>query len=560
MSGIISLHIPSKVERFGIRTHGLVKCPVTELAGGAKVCYLRDFTLTTRDGKVLPVPYSAAEIEQSISPCITPRPHMYMHPLASMQTEDESGADWSGYAIFYEPGCVRGYLSNFLCAFTPDDNSQALLFTSNNSYVEPLMIGSKEQPQSKWITGLSYGMLHVSVDGRFRLFGNLGRFSDLEIRRLTGDFANCDTVSTSVFQLSGLYDSGIMATGVTVNQPEMICEPPETTPVDGTSVRNRMLVLWEPGGCVAFDNQNSYSLVQAVDSSLISRMESRSVIKRPIDAHAASENAAEYLYVSWVSSRFYGGNPDVVSTSESYTFSDSTCGDMFGSHYGNMLKDGSFSYSVTSTSDIERLEIFTLSGWGQSSNIVFGFDLLGSSSSSLSGDLSSIFATPNITRSATMTAKLTLDGVSLLSESKSNSPSYNAVSEWSLRDHRSLIALPQALSGADTWLDSFVTATELGGSNSAIKVTSIRLGVLKLGEGIQSFFVFMTRWVEDDTYSGELPQNAEQKLYLGRVFGFGTSRAGMEIPQSMWGDRLYAAYDPVDKVISDIYDHPVFYQ
>ena len=57
------------------------------------------------------------------------------------------------------------------------------------------------------------------------------------------------------------------------------------------------------------------------------------------------------------------------------------------------------------------------------------------------------------------------------------------------------------------------------------------------------------------------PETIQRRVLIGRIFGFGISAPGRELTEDeMDADKLFIAYDPLEKKFSDIYTHPVFYQ
>lgn len=566
MSNKITLHMPGKIERLGIRTHGLVKCPITVLPNGSELCYLRDYMLTTRAGKVIPLPYSEAEKELGFAPRICPRPFLYQHPLAQLSDEDEDGNDWSGYVVFYQyVRNNRGYLNNFIGAFTPDDNSQGLLFQGEFSYFPPLIIGGipvsaqSVPPVSSTVGELS----HVSKDGRYRAKGRLPSFSAIDVGSAFFEGAYFFTA----YSLSGDAADGVYAYEQPINEPVFFFEKATSS----TSVSSEYFPVEEVrytgqtykygGSCEnVVESRPVYKYGDAPIANLTNTVKGRS--KLPIDAYVDDTGVASYLYCSYELDE-----EDSQVSLATIVRDDLTWGADCSSAYvvGGKVpyRDWEISSSTKSQRYSKRNIKAELSG--NSSTLVLDWDM------SLSKERTVSFAgnsgkrqdevITNTVGSNYVSTTVTLDGVPLYSHSMAaqigNGPRVvTGFSDISLM----YATLPKVFrdntSGLLTFSAGYQDASHVT-ENREDYIIEVCAGMIKLADGIHAFCVFTSAGKLSDRSNQSL---MSQKLVIGRIFGFGVTKAGFEIPESDWEKKLYAAYDPVSKTISDIYTHPVFYQ
>lgn len=126
--------IPSKIIRAGKAWHGLV-----EFVGySSPRCPIDSMMITTRGGKRIPYPAPKNKLGKLfIVVSVSPLAYVYMHSSAKMEAEDESGMDWSGYVIV-QLGYTADkhellYLRNSDFLFmTPDGGGQAIPYVIEN--------------------------------------------------------------------------------------------------------------------------------------------------------------------------------------------------------------------------------------------------------------------------------------------------------------------------------------------------------------------------------------------------------------------------------------------
>lgn len=125
--------IPSKIIRAGKAWHGLV-----EFVGYSPPrCSIDSMMITTRVGKRFPYPAPESRKGKSFFVSSTsPVACMYMHSSAQMEAENEDGTDWSGYVIAQFSSTDNHELlglrnSNFLF-MTPDGGGQAIPYVIAN--------------------------------------------------------------------------------------------------------------------------------------------------------------------------------------------------------------------------------------------------------------------------------------------------------------------------------------------------------------------------------------------------------------------------------------------
>lgn len=569
MDSKITQHMPGKIERLGIRTHGLVKCPITVMPDGSEACYLRDYTITTRGGKTLPMPYSDADKDLSFPPKICPHPFLYMHPLAQMAAEDEYGNDWSGYVIFYKKGANKGYLNQFNCAFTPDDNSQALLFYGDIDYVPPQIIGNTGQSQTVRISGLAQNMyfeplLYVSEDGRYRISGTMGQFYDTDFKYEGPSWAQ--PVQVYSYRLDGDFTSGVKARLVSVTQPEHIYIPKEKI-IDSSSGIVKAYVGYSgdlAGGCVVYEAQDPYSRFY-VDSSSLSYGGEIVVKKKNAIGVLASNSNVSYLYLTATSTTTFPPVQVTYDISESSSFGDECSTSGYGPKNGNILTSYSGSMWEKTREESKRVDEFEVSGWGSTSSIIFEIDEEEEYTRTYDNSWGAWGDSVRRSWYRKFVIRLTFEGTviytkELASTKVGNEPAAELIG-WTRWPRGAIDTPPAIIQDADTWsVNMGAGERTVGGSGYPEERVSVNFGILNLAEGIKALFVYIVIWDEVDLSGNVDMSSVKSKLYLGRIFGYGTSRAGMEIPNSMWDKKIYAAYDPISKTISDIYTHPVFYQ
>lgn len=183
----IACAVPSKVVRFGIGNHGLVLTNATKSSLSFETI-VRNQRILTHGGKLVTMPVAETTMDQvkfagsTIGPCC-----IYMHPRAEMDTEDESGNDFSGYVVFdIGRGSGFGYVERAAFAFTPDDESQGMLYDAGLSYIYPQLTVDYRLPRQSDAAVIPLpdsanwtDVIHISSDGRTIYYAYVYSASDI---------------------------------------------------------------------------------------------------------------------------------------------------------------------------------------------------------------------------------------------------------------------------------------------------------------------------------------------------------------------------------------------
>lgn len=569
MSGDITLHMPGKVERFGIRTHGLVKCPIT-IENGTELCYLRDYTLTTRNGKTIPMPYTAAEKDLAYPPQLCPRPFLYQHPLAQNAIEDAEGNDWSGYVILYQFRRNNiGYLNGYTAAFTPDDNSQGVLFKDEFAYGKPLVVGGSYQAGGSIapIASNAFQLAYISKDGRYRFKSVMPQFQEIDFERY-GSFYN--TYYAVGYNLSGNAYSGITATSVNIPDATYVFDQiTENEAVTGY-YRNIYRISSNTagnrfdygGGCTSVTD--TFPLWEYGPQIPNKTVTSSGKSKLPIDAYVDASGNPVYVYCSYdynsrnsVKYRTEIVKDDVSWGADCSDYGAGVAGGKIISRDWELSESRKVSKSISHTVKIEQLGNSSALHCNWERNID---DVFTQSFSGDSGNRDDVSYVETVSMNS-INLSVTLDNSTIYSFSTTaiNENLYRVGTEFS-KFYTPIFDLPEAFGSyiankmifRASYLD--VVSVKTGREDFIVEVC---VGTVLLAEGIHAFCVFITSGKSSERNNLNL---MSQRFIISRIYGFGQSKAGFEVPKEDWDKKMYAAYDPVTKKISDIYHHPVFYQ
>ncbi|NLY16653.1 MAG: hypothetical protein GXZ05_09805 [Gammaproteobacteria bacterium] len=557
---IISTAIPGRVVRFGISQHGLIHFPPDgqdQLLSDRK-----DHFIETRAGRRVAVKYdkySMAYLQKVYRPEFLPRPFLYMHPSAKLEAEDSSGLDWSGYVIFYQ-GFAGGYLDKYDSAFTPDDFSQGIVL--NGRYARAplrleLMTDALSEVDGFWPDAGSY--YHISTDGRFRVFGRLA-----SIRQAIeySDPASAD-FPANYFELSAAELSGgsLNKEGL----PEIyssrvsIAQPPQPEKRQESSFElGEIEVLEVRGGghgglCYDPDSlEDYYAEVTRIprNHSTPAYSFSSSGATTPVDAHIDSAGGASFLTLSLdyktettreQSVSFLGGG----MTTEA-------C-DLYGS--GDGRTPASVWYSTREQEGVhsESEREITLTGWGESSSAVF--TETNERNTTVNSNFLDWSATSTTESQAEFQWSLTFEGQTIMQgdggASEASLTSYPAIPECvRIQDIGSLPGYfdsqAQIYHVMDAGLGRVVFIRVLPTNLRADGVWALAAHIAE-GELIHSGGVSS---IEVDS----------ERVIVGRIFGFGKSTPGFEVPTDMIHKKLFIAYDPLEEKFSGIHEYPIFYQ
>lgn len=564
MSGSTIMQTPCKIERFGIRAHGLVKCPIT-YTGSSGVCYLRDYTLTTRGGKIIPMPYSEAEKELSFAPALCPRPFLYQHPLAIIETEDAEGLDWSGYVIFYQYTRNNyGYLNNFIGAFTPDDNSQSLLFKNEFTYSPPLIIGGANQPD-KQINPFypELGVISgISKDGRFRIKGEIPLFIRIDITQTFYNFYYFNG-----YNLIDDSSGGIYAQEQAIDQPVIHFEKMSTDTIS-TDEYFRVIearyggVRMYPygGGChTEVESMPAFTFASVPNTN--DKTITSGSSKIPVDMYADDQGNVYYLYCSYDLLEEQSFHIEETIVRDELSWGDD-CFDMYGGgkvpyrDWEILRKRDDIRYSTTTIS-VEMLQDRSelVLDW----NYNYSVDVTNSFSGDSNNPNDEIIDTIENSNEVNISVRLDDDELYSLTflarDFNESRPSTNFVRKTFITAE-----LPEVFENNESGNIFYALEYRDPSYYPGVRldfIIEVCVSNIMLGDGIHALCVFLSYGKASEKQNQSL---MDQRLLVGRVFGFGTSNDGFEVPKSDWDKKLYAAYDPVSKTISDTYTHPVFYQ
>lgn len=551
----------SGIERIGVHYHGLVMIPRSVMEQGGFYYRVRDLIIQTRGGKTItpidsrsshPSPFENVPVIGR-PPAVMPRPILYRHPLAVDVPEDEDGNDWSGYCILFSPqsGTIPSYLWDVcVLAYTPDSQGQALAF-SNKSYYRKLLIApdGHSPTRGEYVFGYESTMRIVgaTLDGRTRMTGQFPKIADIYTAYTWGDPQDpgFQGPRIDIYSLSGEHGS---VTGTAQQSP--LAPYGHNTESDrdvGERIRMvRVPVLWSEGACAPPDVAMKVEIDTYVDymrpdwsEDFVTAYSAIDVCGDPLDPkflictlerHSAETN----------SDHGDGGGEYVLGGACGFSGTDRIVTGM------TTWLEGGDTRAWSSTNSIK------LSGYGATSKAQIVNEGSGTSSyrrEAVSWETTT--DTSSYTEDGSMT--LTLDGESLMS-----------ISRWpALKSGQvSMPPLPKAAQGMDSsvYLYGQHTDSQPAEISAGTKVVSVAIGVINFSaEGIHALACVSREFVMASIGSYD-PASVVTRMWVGRVFGFGTSKPGRELTSEEMNSKLYMAYDPVKNELSDIYDHPIFYQ
>lgn len=539
-------HVPGAEEilRVGKAWHGLV-----EFVGySAPWCMMDTVMLTTRSGKRIPYPASKGMKEKRVLVAnVSPRACVYMHPLAVMEAEDANGNDFSGYVIvqasFNDRHEVCGLLSSAVSFFTPDDNSQAVpvVITAGGKFIDvydKLCIGKEAKKLLTLDTGgdptaLTY--VGFSRDGRSAFFSN-----DISPGIIFIDEGRWGSLNPeiSLTSLSGNVVDGVSL--VTASRTDIPVAEPDTS----ESYEYFQLYAHfseDADGNIHMYEDETPNFSPIPGWGLTSGFSnSSSIIDTPCFLYVNEEG-----YVSIVTGKKSMVRNSVTTGSWSRTKSNNVI-----TTTGTTTQTINESYNISySEGSVKFADLNFSSSFSSTNNVTFETTIIGGS-----------------------------DDTHVTQDDIINTGSISVV-----LDGRTLLDLD-----GYTWFDglnidpiNFINWFS-GSPNPAFPVTPIRSyrAMEILGKGVAMVSIYLNPYSCEDILSiavlvkkGTLLTDHElggnqvdlstvtQTLYIGKCFAGGVVFDDpMTIGEADFNKKLYRAYDPISKTISEPYDWPVFYQ
>lgn len=571
----IAMAIPSKIEHCGVCYHGLWLSPPLQFAGGSASYYLSDMEVVTRGGRHIKPWHGAAYAEairflQELGP--TSRPFLYMHPSAQHDAEDEKGIDRSGYCIFYgasggrrTPTYLSGYaIYGVRLAYTPDSQGQAIPFSFHDRYIPPILVGARGSgllSDVETLTHESRELCSVSTDGRLRLYARFPTGEQVRAMRRWYEGTDDPFPSGATYEpqaasyaLSGEYGE-IVATPVDVVQPtynytsdsqldvgERLdtiaisflglgpggCYPPGADVTPTTRV-HRSPVSWQP------DYQREYE---------------KATSDIDVCADAASPTYLTYSYET----------ENIVTHADSATgHAENTLGgdcSLGGDERGQKVVSWSSHSEVERTNTLTIRRRLELSGWGQESSAAAEY--FQSNTRKVVRETSGgevVYDVETETYDFERSLSVQLDGQVVLSRQG-----------WgSAGGGDTLFPWPRVLTYVQRSTDLLFACVdnENGVVHEGARYAAAQLIEFGLSAGVHALACVVTEGTLKSVSAGGWidPETARVRVFIGRIFGFGISAPGRELTEDeMNSDKLFIAYDPLEKKFSDIYTHPVFYQ
>lgn len=547
--------IPSKIIRAGKAWHGLV-----EFVGySSPRCPIDSMMITTRGGKRIPYPAPKNKMGKFFTVAdVSPIACAYMHSSAKMETEDDSGTDWSGYAILqfgesHELLMIR-VLQDFndLFFMTPDSSGQAIPYALRNgglglNVYNPINLLSPLVRLSSVYDGSfvkETTPLGASLDGRTVYFSFVGIGSNVLGRYKESDPP--DTSSVAAVVLSGDVVDGVSSVSAAPPQQVLTSDHSYANTADSYHLRSVLLysddnvpyISVEPSDV---DPSNPYWL--NIVGGYNSKTEDFSVHSFP------------YLDES--------SQPKFIKSTRAYTFHESYDGDHAVRPAG-AGDDPQAVYVVSGHTNSEILENVSvdLDADGVTiANVTITGNYTQVSEMELFTryNLNSVMVKPSRWVRQTGYISLTLDGVVVFSKNGFN---------W----YDSLTTPPEIFFN---WWPSSLTqkvpsVPGLGRTYRAVSLDGTRAAQVD---------VFATNFFCADILSiaviireGDIiPDHPDgikvaegtvtDTIHIGKCFARGvTLDDPITLDESEFGDRMYRAFDPIDRVITPVYKWPVFFQ
>lgn len=565
----VGVCVPSHVVRFGRAHHGLLKVHGIHQPSGFLSFKGEDLRMVTRGGIEMTPPMTSIEKSQT---GISPKPYgpvcLYMHPLATMEAESEHGIDWSGYAVFGLKPQDAPLISQPLhasFAFTPDDNSQAMLLSGNLVKISaPLSVDSSDQPASKniaWPALLQYVnfrdfVFHATTDGR-RYYAFQGPTFRQVAKAYQGGGAQITTTAASA-EISG----GMVGADIKIEvTPVAVAEPPPyiytTESRDNTLWGSFRAVPIAFDGCVIDGESLTPEIIINKPRSELSAGAAIYAITSEDYITAGTRTApvfaavvageVEYVMLEIYEDRKREAVGDI--TGEFIWVNGDPCATTYaGPLDGFFPGEGTRSEGIATTTGVETLtQRVTLSGFGATS-ICQIEDKVNYT------DIKEFGYPPRYESTNTITA--TVDGEVVASEAGyetiAGDGSVNiSVSGWNVDGigvavSRSFIETGEGFSGKK-WLRITVDRYDYGSADAMALAVIVERGTIREIVGSQQRYR-----IDPATYSGS--------LHIGKTFGRGfVDDLTTDRVLTADGVYCYRAYDPLTNSLSGVYDHPVFY-
>lgn len=569
----IATAVPSIIEHCGVCYHGLWLSPPNLLSGGSASYYLSDMEVVTRGGRRIKPWHGAAYAEaMRFSPATASRPFLYMHPSAQHDAEDEKGLDRSGYCIFYDasgywrtPTYLSGYaLYGVRVAYTPDSQGQAIPFRFHDRYMPPILVGAKGSGLLSDVEALTHEsreLCSVSTDGRLRLYARFPTLDQIGIMRRWYEGTDDPLPSGATYEpqaasyaLSGEYGE-IVATPVDIAQPAYSYT---SDMLEDIGERIDYVSFWDlgpVGSCRAGEVlAPTLRVGRSPDSAWPDYRRQYEKMMSAIDV-CADPASPTFLSLS-------------LEIESIMTNADRGAGHAENILGGECEREGQLGQWILSTqshrefelvSTLTRRRALSLSGWGQESSATAEYirsNTRNVVTETVDGEVVSEVETLAFERSVSVQ----LDGQVVLSRQG-----------WGdVVGSPETFPLPRVLRYNQRSADLFFAHTDNergelleGGRYAAAQIIKMSFsadGVHALACVVAEGTVKKIGGPSNFVYALD-PETTRVRVFIGRIYGFGISAPGRELTEDeMDGERLFIAYDPLEKKFSDIYTHPVYFQ
>lgn len=541
----IGINIPSKIIRAGKGWHGLV-----EFVGYVSPrCSVDTMMLKTRGGKRIPYPASKGMKEKSVLVAnASPRACVYMHSLAAMEAEDPNGNDFSGYVIVQASFGDRhescGLLSSALSFFTPDDNSQAVpvVIRAGGKLIDvydKLYIGKETRKLITIDTGgdpaaLTY--VGFSVDGRSAFFSDDIQPETIFINEEKWEFLKPEISRTN---LSGNVIDGVSL--VTASRTDIPVAEPDTSESYEYFQLYAHFREDTDGNIIMYEDETPNFSPAPGWGATSGFSNSSSIIDTPCFLYV---NEAGYVGI-------VTGKKSMVRNSVTTGSWSQTKSDYFITTTGTTTQTINESYNISYSDGPVKFADLNFSSF-------FSGTINAAIETTINTGSSDTYFT-QYDRINTGNISVTFDGLTLLD-----------LDGYTWFDNLNI--------GPIYFIDWFN-----GSPNPAFPAASIRsyraMEVMG-GKGVAMVSIYLNPYSCEDILSiavlvkkGTLLTDPEldgnqvdlstvtQTLYIGKCFAGGVVFDDpMTIEEVDFNKKLYRAYDPISKTISEPYDWPVFYQ
>lgn len=545
--------IPSKTMRAGKAWHGLV-----EFVGySSPRCPIDSMMITTRGGKRIPYPAPKNKLGKLfIVAGVSPIACVYMHSSAKMEAEDEDGMDWSGYVIVQlgraDKHELLGLRNSDFLFITPDGGGQAIPYVIENgglrfSVYNRINISHSGSLVSSVLSDDFNKVTQpvgVTLDGRSVFFAFVSMHSNVLSR-----YSDSDPPEDSIINKVDV--SGDIVNGVS----SVIASSPYEVKSEPHSYTN------------ASDHYHLRSeLVYSGDSSV------PAIITVPSDVDPSTpfwlnivdgyDNETENFSVSSFPYLDGAGQPRFIRSTRSYVSNTVYSGEHTVRAAGAGDPPGAAAI-VSGHTDATTAKDLTLSFDADALNIctiVITDDFKQKSEMEMYTrySLNAVMVKPSRWVQETGSISLTLDGTVIFSktdyywyDSLRNPPTIT-LSWWPVVPGQELPA------GGFSRHYRAISLDETRAAQITVQLNNY------FSRDIFSIAVHIREGdIIPDHPDGikVAPGTVTQTMHIGKCFARGVILDDpITLDESEFGDRMYRAFDPIDRVITPVYKWPAFFQ